>query len=98
MVATPQLIEAVWQKASTVGIPADKTHIWRKDCCSAWINRNQYGNRQSVHGWEIDHVNPKGGDALSNLQPLQWENNAAKGDGPLVCVVRSAGTANVRVR
>ena len=39
----------------------------------------------------VDHIIPVargGSDDLSNLQPLQWENNRAKSDGPLVCVRR----------
>ena len=39
--------------------------------------------QQEHWGWEIDHIKPvsKGGtDDLSNLQPLQWENNRRKGD------------------
>jgi 5-methylcytosine-specific restriction endonuclease McrA len=51
--------------------------------CGAVMKRSDYGNTSSEHGWEVDHVKPiaKGGtDALSNLQPLQWENNRRKGD------------------
>lgn len=42
-------------------------------------------NTDSPHGWEIDHINPGGGDGLSNLQPLHYETNRRKGDGPLDC-------------
>jgi hypothetical protein len=86
------VIEAVWRKATAVwGVnPA----IRRKDSCGAWIDRANYGDTTANGtGWEIDHVLPvsKGGsDDVSNLQPLQWQNNRAKSDGPLACIVSAA--------
>lgn len=93
---TEQEIQAVWNKGRIIqnNDPAQ----WRKDTCGAWIARNQYGNRDSDYGWEIDHINPNGGDAISNLQPLQWANNVAKSDGRQVCVVKAEGTKNVQIK
>lgn len=64
---------------------------WRRDLCGAPIRRSEHGNTASKHGWEIDHIEPVaygGGDELENLQPLQWQNNRAKGNGLLRCTVR----------
>lgn len=74
-------IENVWRAASVVdGFNAD---VVRKDACGAWIMKSQYGNRDSVFGWEIDHVYPLamgGDDEIINLRAMQWENNLSKGD------------------
>jgi len=88
-------IQKVWEKGEVVaGQDASK---WRKDQCRAWIGRHAYGNRESKYGWEIDHIDPNGGNDLSNLRPLQWENNVDKSDKKrLTCVVTAEGTDNVK--
>ena len=71
------VIEAVWHKARTMGI----YETLRVDAWGWTIVRQDYGNTRSRYGWEIDHIVPValgGKDDLTNLQPLQWENNRRK--------------------
>jgi len=71
----------VWNKGTVVsGYDSSK---YRKDSCGAWMQWDKYGDTSSAHGWEIDHIKPvsQGGtDVLTNLQPLQWQNNRHKSD------------------
>lgn len=71
----------VWNKGRI--IPNFSPVIWRWDACGNVMKWVEYGNRNSAYGWEIDHVLPvakQGSDDFSNLQPLNWENNARKSD------------------
>ncbi len=90
---TDEMIQNVWEKGKVV--TNNDSSKWRKDECGAWIARNKHGDRDSKYGWEIDHISPGGKDILSNLRPLQWENNVDKSDGRLKCNITSDGTKNV---
>jgi hypothetical protein len=90
---TEDVINKVWMKGKAVA--GNDPAVWRKDDCGAWMQRSQHGERGSKYGWEIDHISAGGSDAISNLRPLHWENNVAKSDGRLRCVVTSSGTTNV---
>lgn len=89
----PIEIELVWRKGRI--IPGVDPAVARLDACGAMIRRDAYGNTTSGGaGWEIDHIMPVtrgGGDEISNLQPLQWQNNRHKADNPpgaWSCLVR----------
>lgn len=91
-------INAVWNKG--IIVPGYDPTKYRKDIAGAWMDYAQYGKIESDYGWEIDHIRPKsmnGADFISNLQPLQWQNNRSKGDDYPCCdfVVTSVGNRNI---
>lgn len=76
---TETQLNQIWLKSTSYSL----LHDMRKDRYGSLMRRNEYGNRNSLYGWEVDHIIPlaKGGlDVLSNWQPLNWQNNAQKSD------------------
>jgi 5-methylcytosine-specific restriction endonuclease McrA len=71
---------AVWHKEEYL------INNWCKDSCGALVRWQDYGNRESIYGWELDHIKPKsegGEDIVSNLRVLHWKNNASRQAGRL---------------
>lgn len=92
-------IQKVWDKGTAV--PPNDAAIWRMDQRQAWMRRGDYGNRDSEYRWEIDHITPQSqgaSDQLSNLRPLQWQNNANKENGGLGCALGATDGHNVAAR
>lgn len=92
MTVSEDLLQRVWEKGDAAHFDP---RIWRKDQCGAWISRIRYGDRNSDYGWEIDHINPDGGDDPSNFRPLQWRNSLDKAAGRPTCPVTADGNRNV---
>lgn len=73
-------VQKVWEKGSPISGYDPGT--WRRDDYGTRIKRGDYG-LQRDDGWNVDHIHPQskgGSDALSNLRPLHWKNNARKQD------------------
>jgi hypothetical protein len=57
MTVSEDLLQRVWEKGDAAHFNPE---ILRKDQCGAWISRIRHGDRNSIYGWEIDHINPDG--------------------------------------
>lgn len=83
------LKDIAWQLACVIkGYNASRI---RQDACGAFIAYDDFNNRKSMFGWEIDHIYPisklKQMDVPEelwnhplNLRALHWKNNCMKGD------------------
>ena len=100
------IINEVWDKGTIVD--GYDSNTYRKDACGAWMQRDKYGDRESSLGWEIDHIYPESRllkenvdkrqiDDISNLRPLNWQNNASKGDDypAYTAKCRAEGDSNI---
>jgi hypothetical protein len=92
-----EIIQKVWEKAKIAY--NNDPDIYRKDVFNAWIKRDQYGmtRHEKSYGWTIDQMIPdhEGGTMdLSNLRPLQWENNKNKHMEKHWQIVTSEGVEN----
>lgn len=73
---------SLWHKARVVEGMDPK--VTRMDDLGNLIDFEAYGMR-THRGWEKDHVIPRvlgGSDEPSNLRPLHWARNRAKGATP----------------
>lgn len=85
MAYTQEKLQHIWEKGAP--IQDYDSGVWRRDVCGSPMKWDEYGQR-TQHGWNVDHIVPVargGGDELSNLRPLQWENNAKRQEGKLQC-------------
>lgn len=80
-ISREDVIEEVWEKGLVVeGYNPD---LYRKDFAGAWMSRSAYGDKDSLLGWEIDHVYPVslgGQNHFVNLRPMNIRNNRSKGN------------------
>ena len=73
-------LEAIWEMGHEL-LGEDPDEV-REDDCGDEIHWEDYGDRDSEYGWEVDHIDPDEGGGLDNLRPLQWQNNVAKSNDP----------------
>ena len=65
-----EVIVEIWELGQP--IPGNDDGLWRKDEFGAWMNRLDYGKRNSQFGWEICDFSAAGyGVGSGDLRPMQ---------------------------
>jgi hypothetical protein len=75
-----EMIARVWAKAHKNCHHVDLEAYDMSGRLMLW---DEYRNRNSEFGWEIDHILPRergGRTVIENLQPLNWRTNEEKSD------------------
>lgn len=67
-----EAVSRAWEQAASV--EGNDAVLWRKDAFGAWIYRLDYGNRNSIFGWEIFDSSLARPGSIAPLRPLQWQN------------------------
>lgn len=101
------LKDIAWQSAQIVD-EYNPDRI-RQDACGAWIAYADFNNRESLFGWEIDHIYPVSRlrllnvpavlwDHPLNIRALHWQNNQSKGNSyPMyTAVISDEGATNMK--
>lgn len=83
-----ELRDKIWEKG--ISVEGYDSKIVRKDACGAWIIHGLYGDKETMFGWEIDHIFPESklkelgksdkASEIINLRPLNVANNVSKSD------------------
>ena len=75
MSISPTLLEAVWQRATTINGYDGGT--WRTDAFGSPILRDDYGNKESKYGWVLGRIrraNPAREDCAADFRAIHWQN------------------------
>jgi hypothetical protein len=84
MTMLEDLKRAAWGRTTPV---SGDLNAWefRKDCCGNLIRYNDFGNRHSPFGWELDTVTRASGSANDpdNFQALHWKATSVRAEPQL---------------
>lgn len=72
-------LPCIWKKGCVD--PSFNPDEFRFDAYGRLMKYSEYGNRECVLGWEVDHIEPisEGGKTeLNNLRPLNWKSNVER--------------------
>jgi hypothetical protein len=95
------LKRAAWARTSPVTGQSNSWEI-RKDCLGNLVRYNDFGNRHSPFGWELEYIVSRaagGSTDPSNLQALHWKAAAVRAEPQLrMLTVHEAAAAEASRR